>query len=576
MTAACQGEGDTSGTGRESGGVRLERQSGSTENVASDPVAISDDRPVGPGCLIGQKGTLSTHYHQEQPATDDKGDMSGSYNTGDARRGQQNESPVLPSNHGNGDAGVVYQGEENVREAGHIGSEDDHVDGGEGAVVRNGYRAEHHNTKLRNANEHLDDKEENNRDHAQSVINVEIRSKSMESGPRIVKTANEQGSGGDTPPAARANKAFGVAPDIVSSGNDNFGGIPTKLPNKTKVTGVKDKPSKRKKMKKSIFISYSPDAGFVERKFVVECVRQLKENNLAEDIWFDKDEQILETTCWFSTRLEAAERCRAAILFLSEKYFARSCSFYEAKTLLERYSQDNNAVRIFAVFFSEEDQFIVPQPFLRLTQMSVDVTSKTHIKKSLAEKSSMVVGALMTELEKIASVNAPPAPITPPDTEFNGEYKKKKLCQWGTNDLQEWLFKLGVKEFYRQSLAENMVDGFLLMSMAEQDMVTYLAIDSRVVRRKVTQQVLVTLEKEQKQPDNWHMRARSLRPKPNVLYLVYDPTDFRLGQNLKHDLSKKGLQVSRDYLNFIVFLILEFAPEIDYECRWTTQIWVKW
>jgi len=42
------------------------------------------------------------------------------------------------------------------------------------------------------------------------------------------------------------------------------------------------------------------------------------------------------------------------------------------------------------------------------------------------------------------------------------------------SNLQEWLFNLSIKEFYRQSLAEKMIDGFLLMSVTDNDMVTSL------------------------------------------------------------------------------------------------------
>ena len=88
-----------------------------------------------------------------------------------------------------------------------------------------------------------------------------------------------------------------------------------------------------------------------------------------------------------------------------------------------------------------------------------------------------------------------------------------------------------------------MVDGFLLMSVTDQDMISQLGIDSRVVRKKLMQQILQTLEKEHKRPENWHLRARTQKPRPNCLYLVYDPTDVRLAQSLQQDLTKRGLQV---------------------------------
>ncbi len=301
----------------------------------------------------------------------------------------------------------------------------------------------------------------------------------------------------------------------------------------------------KKKMKKGIFISYSPDAGFQERKFVVETIRQFKENNLAEDIWFDKDEQNTDSPCWFSFRMETVEKCRAAVLFLSDSFFSCPVSVYEGKTVLERQNQDPNSVKIFLVLFALSDDTEIPKAYHHLLKDVVDLTGGEHAKKSLAEKCSVVVGALMMDLERCASILAPAGPSTPPDTDFSGEYKKKRISQWKANDLQEWLFRLGIKEFYRQSLAENMVDGFLLMSMTDQDMVAHLGIDSRVVRKKIMQQILLTLDKEHKSSDSWHLRARTQRSRANTIYLVYDPTDVRLAQNLKQDLAKKGLQVSR-------------------------------
>ena len=299
----------------------------------------------------------------------------------------------------------------------------------------------------------------------------------------------------------------------------------------------------KKRMKKAILMSYSPDAGFIERKFVVETVRQLKENNLAEDIWFDKDEKITDNPCWFSMRMEAVEKCKAAILILSDSYFSCPVSVYEGKALLERQHVDKNSVKIYLVLFELSKDTQIPRCYNHLLRDLVDLTKPEHSKKSLAERTSVVVGSLMLEIEKHASMHVAPPPYIPPDTEFSGEYKEKKICNWEANDLQEWLFRLGIKEFYRQSLAENMVDGFLLMSLTDQDMIHFLGIDSRAARKKIMQQILLILDKEQKLSANWHLRARLQRPKSNSVYLIYDPADVRLAQSFKHDIMKKHLQV---------------------------------
>ncbi|XP_046558492.1 uncharacterized protein LOC124267578 isoform X1 [Haliotis rubra] len=299
--------------------------------------------------------------------------------------------------------------------------------------------------------------------------------------------------------------------------------------------------SKSKKPKKGIFVSYSPDAGFLERRFVVETAQQLKENNLADDLWFDKDEKNTGSPCWFSLRMEAVEKCRAAILILSDSYFTCPVSVYEGKALIDRHKTDPSSVRLFPILFNNIENSEVPKHYSGILHDAVDLT--VHAKLSLAEKTSIVIGSVMEELEKFATLASPPTPLCAPDAEFTGEYRRKKICQWNVGDLQEWLFKLGIKEFYRQSLAENMVDGFLLMSLTDHDMVKYLGVDSRVVRKKIMQQILQTLDKEHKQPDNWHLRARAQRAKPDVVYVIYDPADVRLAQNIKADLRKKNLQV---------------------------------
>lgn len=323
-------------------------------------------------------------------------------------------------------------------------------------------------------------------------------------------------------------------------GTSHGDGTPTPAP----TTGSKQQGQthhRQKKIKKSVFVSYSPDAGFVERKFVVETIKQLKENNLAEDIWFDKDEDNTGSPCWFSLRMEAVEKCRAAILFLSDSYFLCPVSVYEGKTLLERTKANPLSVAIFPIMFSPVEKVEPPKEFIPMMKQAVNVTGELS-KLSLAEKASVVIGTIMESLEKYACMNLP-MQIDSPDTDFTGNYKKKKICQWDSCDLQEWLFKLGIKEFYRQSLAENMVDGFLLMSLTDHDMINLLGIDSRVVRKKIMQNILLTLDKEHKMTDNWHLRARSQRAKPDVVYMIYDPADVRLAQNMKMDLRKKNLQV---------------------------------
>ena len=366
-----------------------------------------------------------------------------------------------------------------------------------------------------------------------SVISVEIRSKGEQRNQeKSESTHGTAAAKGDSNKDTMKRES-----SFVKTVKNEAEKVEQKLNSQTKTRS-------RKKMKKCIFVSYSPDAGFVERKFVMEMVKQLKDNNLAEDVWFDRDEQVTDSPCWFSLRIESVERCKAAILLLSESYFTCPVSVYESKTLIQRQTSGTQDVMVYPVLFNDFTAGSVPSVCQTLlSKVLVDLTKAPHHQKSLAEQTSVTVGALMPKLEKHATIHASLPPFVPPSSEYTGQYPSKKICKWTTTDLQEWLFKLGIKEFYRQSLAEAMVDGFLLLSLTDQDMVDHLSIDSRVVRRKMMQQILATLDREQKLPGNWHLRARTVRPKAGCIYLVYDPTDVRLAQHLKADLTKRNFQV---------------------------------
>ena len=61
-------------------------------------------------------------------------------------------------------------------------------------------------------------------------------------------------------------------------------------------------------------------------------------------------------------------------------------------------------------------------------------------------------------------------------------------------------------------------------------------------------------------PDNWHLRSRSIRPKPCTVYLIYDPADVRLAQIFKNDLAKRNINVR--YVCITVNIILVFKMNV--------------
>ena len=187
-----------------------------------------------------------------------------------------------------------------------------------------------------------------------------------------------------------------------------------------------DKP--QRKVKKGIYISYSPDAGFHERLFVNDLVRQLKENNMADDIWFDKDENCIDSPIWFSQRMEAVEKCQAAIMVLSDRYLTCPVSVYEARTLYER--QSSSPVKIFSILFSELIETELPKYYEALLRDTVDLTLSAHSKLSVAEKTSVVLRSIMNSLEKFAVINTPLSVATESEPDYTGEYKEKVIFQF--------------------------------------------------------------------------------------------------------------------------------------------------
>ncbi|XP_043917895.1 uncharacterized protein LOC122793767 [Protopterus annectens] len=230
------------------------------------------------------------------------------------------------------------------------------------------------------------------------------------------------------------------------------------------------KPRTRKNAK-AIFISSASNSAFLERKFISETVRQLKENNLAEDIWYDKDEVDISSPLGHSERLDAVEKCKAAVVFLSHSYFKCPFAVLESKILFERSKSSKRPAKVFPVLYSPVE---IPKGLTALFHGIIDLTGSQVAKTSLAEKSSIVIGNLSNEIDKYSLIRAPFCPRTSPMTELTGEFRTKRLHSWKTEDVQDWLIHLGISEFYRLSFAEFAVDGYLLLSVTDEALSQYL------------------------------------------------------------------------------------------------------
>ena len=70
-----------------------------------------------------------------------------------------------------------------------------------------------------------------------------------------------------------------------------------------------------------------------------------------------------------------------------------------------------------------------------------------------------------------------------------------------------------------------------------------LGIDSRIVRNKISSELIRVLKQEMDWPQSWHLKYRSVIPRADFVYLAYDPQDARLATSIKENLSQRGLQV---------------------------------
>ncbi|XP_051785315.1 uncharacterized protein LOC127528469 [Erpetoichthys calabaricus] len=297
----------------------------------------------------------------------------------------------------------------------------------------------------------------------------------------------------------------------------------------------------KKQSAKKIFISYSNNAGFQEKKFVCDTVKQLKENDLAEDIWFDKDETASSGCLWFVQRLEALDRCSAVILFLSKSFFQSQIAQLESKIILDRLRSPSRPIKIFPVMFNTVE---IPKSFEPLLDGALDLSGAQVATSSLSEKSSIVVGSFNEEIQKYCAASTSMGSFSAASvSKTRGEFKDKRLCAWSVEDTQEWLVHLGIKEFYRQAFEELMIDGFLLPCLNEEDLEHSLGIDSRGTRRKILHQIKAIQDREKVLPENWHLQAKSTRPRTDTAYIIYDPADTHLARALRTELQKKDLRV---------------------------------
>ena len=311
--------------------------------------------------------------------------------------------------------------------------------------------------------------------------------------------------------------------------------------------------SPRKAKRRGIFVSYASEASFAEKQFICYTIKELKHIGFCDDIWFDKDEMSLLGPFCSQERLEIAEKCRAALIFLSKSYVGSKLCRYEKNILLGRAGQDANAeselekpVELFCIKY---DKLEWPSEYCYLEERNrmVDLTDQLAC-ASIAEKSSAVVGTYSEALEKQAGpyfgLRVPSPPHEPEDA---GQFLKKGISLWNCYDVQEWLASLKLHARFILSFEEQQMDGYMLLSLTESDLENQLNVDSRVARRKILQQIKQLEEKEFQLKEHWYMKHRKVKSKPGYVYIICDPGDAKLAGLVKSDLAKSKLKVRKHH-----------------------------
>ena len=126
------------------------------------------------------------------------------------------------------------------------------------------------------------------------------------------------------------------------------------------------------------------------------------------------------------------------------------------------------------------------------------------------------------------------------DTLGHRGYKEKPVLCWDVRDVQDWLGSLGVHERYRVSFEENEIDGYLLKSLKECDMLEFLNVESKIARQKIFHGLGNISERE----TSWDKCCQKRKIRDTHVYLVCDPVDVWIAEFIKSDLLKVGIMAS--------------------------------
>ena len=301
-----------------------------------------------------------------------------------------------------------------------------------------------------------------------------------------------------------------------------------------------------KPRRKTVFISYNTECDYLERKFVSDVALSFKnEYSLENDIWFDLYEHCLCTSSWMSLRLENAEKCKGAVIILSNSYMDNRQCMNEMKTLLERSRDHPKSIRIYLVFYEAAELSTAINEHI-----AGRVDLRSYEAANVSEKVFVTAGTLGPQLEKRFSKGSTSDKGTETEDAVDENeaeslaYKSRPLLRWTVNDVQNWLHSRGVPGFHMDAFLERGIDGFLLASLKEDELAEQLLIDSKHVIKKVPELVQDRMKLDLDLKEAWHYQLRNTKEKPSTIYLVFDPKDIAVAYNIQKYLQSKGFIVT--------------------------------
>ncbi|CAF2670861.1 unnamed protein product [Rotaria sp. Silwood2] len=292
-----------------------------------------------------------------------------------------------------------------------------------------------------------------------------------------------------------------------------------------------------------IYLSYSNQTGFIERYFVVKLYQQLVEHGLGEGvIWFDHHLGIHpdKSATWFADRLEAIDLSLGSILILSSSCQHQRLMTIESKAIFDRklLSGTTTVYGLFVILLDECHDFT----YLRSRAEFFHAFNKTESILEVEERISMISKQLIIKLLLYKQFSSLQNNLTIYEHKIDEE-ESKQLCSWTSKDIQSFLTRIGVQQSSRDLFTEKQIDGYLLLACTENELKDYFQMNNRKVRQILIEHVIQAIHRERQSRPQWHYEAKKTKGKSDHVYLIYDPEDHSIANEISNFLKDKKFRV---------------------------------